>query len=307
MSLEQPLDQLPIVVVREPGRTPLVLVLHQALEIGRDGAGLLIDDPGASRNHLMLTPGEAGVTATDLDSTNGTFLDGERIAGPTRLLPGMRLRVGTTTIELLPASMAPPRVEDSAPTSSITRIADEIAETLPRPAGLSRDATLTIVFTDIESSTSISTEMGDSVWFEHLSRHNDMMRRCVNSHGGVVIKSQGDGFMLAFESARSALVAMIEAQQEMSRMNTDLDRPLLIRVGAHTGEAISDDSGDLYGYHVNMAARIADQGDGGEILVSEIVKKIVESRGEFTFGEPRTTFLKGLSGQYVIFPVLWDG
>jgi class 3 adenylate cyclase len=307
MSLDHPLNELPVVVVREPGRTPLVLVLHQTLDIGRDGPGLLIDDPQASRNHLQLEPTDDGVVVSDLGSTNGTFLDGERVTEATRFLPGSRLSVGATTIELLPALMEVPPLVDTVSTTSIERLASKMADgAVKRPSGLKHDATLTIVFTDIESSTELSTSLGDSEWFDLLSEHNELLRRLVRDHGGTEVKAQGDGFMLAFDSTRRALQTMIEAQRDITRAFGNHDPRLNIRIGAHTGEAISDSAGDLYGYHVNLAARIADRAVGGEILVSELLKQIGEARGEFRFGEPRRVQLKGLGGRYVVYPVDWS-
>lgn len=306
MPLDVPLDELPVVVVREPGRTPLVVVLHEMLEVGRDGTGLLIDDPRASRSHLQLEQTEDGVMVRDMDTTNGTFLDGQRITEPTRLIPGSRVRVGSTTIELLPASIGALQSADEETATTIQRIANEVAsDSVARPTGLKRDATVTIVFTDIESSTELSTALGDKRWFEVLSEHNTLIRNCVKEYHGFEVKARGDGFMLAFDSTHRAVEAMIRAQQTITEGFGDADPPLRIRVGAHTGEAISDEDGDMYGYHVNLAARIADQASGGEILVSELLKQIVEARGELRFGEPRRVQLKGLSGSYVVFPVEW--
>ena len=94
---------------------------------------------------------------------------------------------------------------------------------------------------------------------------------------------------------------MIDAQREVS---SGLD--IRIRVGAHTGEAIADETGDLFGYHVNLAARIANEASGGEILVSSLLKEIVEARGDFAFGEPRRAELKGLTGSFLLYPVSWE-
>lgn len=306
MPLDGPLDSMPVVLVREPGRTPLAIVLHEPLVVGRDGPGLLIDDPQASRSHLTLTPLDGEVLVTDMESTNGTFLDGARLDSPTKLPPGALVRVGATTIERFPATQRLPSVVDPASQTSIRRLADEIeGETISRPLEVDTDVTLTIVFTDIESSTQISTSMGDSQWFELLSEHNSIVREHVTRNDGVEIKAQGDGFMLAFGSTRRALQAMVDTQRQITRQFSGSDPELKIRVGAHTGEAIADDSGDLYGYHVVLAARIADQAVGGEILVSEILKQIGDARGEFAFGEPRRVELKGLSGSYSLYPVDW--
>ncbi len=306
MPLDGRFDEFPVILVREPGRSPLVLVLHDTLEVGRDSQGLLIDDPQASRSHLKLTPTSGGVTVTDMGSTNGTFLDGEPVTIPTRLVPGSLVRVGATTIELLPAAMGAVGATDKTPMTTIQRLASDITgETMPRPPGFRKDVTLTIVFTDIESSTEIANSMGDRAWYALLTEHNEMVRKRVEEHHGVAIKSQGDGFMLAFDSTQRALHAMIAVQRDIMRGFEGDDPELRIRIGAHTGEAISDESGDLYGYHVNLAARIADQAIGGEIVVSEILKQIGDARGEFHFGEPREVQLKGLSGNYNLYPVDW--
>ena len=93
---------VPCVVVREPGRVPLHLLIIEPLELGRDCAGLLITDPGVSRRHLLLRPDGDGVMVADLGSTNGTTMDGAAIAGtPCRLGLDQVVRLGATTIELL--------------------------------------------------------------------------------------------------------------------------------------------------------------------------------------------------------------
>jgi class 3 adenylate cyclase len=306
MPLDGHLDSMPVILVREPGRTPLAIILHETLVVGRDSPGLLIDDPQASRSHLTLTPVDGEVLVTDMGSTNGTFLDGAPLDTPTRLLAGSLVRVGATTIELLPATRRLLPVGDPASQTSIRKLADEIeGETISRPLEVDTEATLTLVFTDIESSTRLSTSMGDSRWFELLSEHNSIIREHVARYDGTEIKAQGDGFMLAFGSVRRAIRAMVETQRQITHQFAGSESELKIRVGAHTGEAIADDSGDLYGYHVVLAARIADQAVGGEILVSEILKQIGDARGEFEFGEPRRVELKGLSGRYNLYPVAW--
>ncbi|MDL5156685.1 FHA domain-containing protein [Actinomycetospora termitidis] len=83
-------------VVEDPAGTRLAdTELIRTLEIGRDpGAGLVVDHPGVSWRHVRLSPGRGGWTATDLGSTNGTRVDGRRIDGPTRLVPGAEIALG---------------------------------------------------------------------------------------------------------------------------------------------------------------------------------------------------------------------
>jgi adenylate cyclase len=297
----------PVVVVHEPGRTPLHLVLREPLEVGRDCAGLLLDDVGVSRCHLVLRPEADHVVVADLGSMNGTTVDGRAIDGPVRLDATSVVRLGDTTIRLArPAHGVAPRPPE-APVSSIERVAAEAAaERTAPPAAAIREGTVTIVFTDIASSTAQAEAFGDQRWFEVLAVHNDVIRGRVAEHGGVEVKSRGDGFMLTFPSARGAAEAMIAVQQDMERLRARrVDHAIRLRVGAHTGEAIVGDDGDLFGLHVHIAARIADQAAGDEILVSSLVREITEPRGDLRFGEPRPTELKGLAGTFVLHPLLW--
>ena len=80
--------------------------------------------------------------------------------------------------------------------------------------------------------------------------------------------------------------------------------PIRVRIGLHTGEAIKEGD-DFFGKHVNLAARVAGQAQGGEILVSSLLKELTESAGEFAFGDERKVELKGLAGKHSVFQVAW--
>lgn len=298
----------PVVVVSEPGRAPLHVLLVGPLEVGRDATGILLNDPSVSRRHLQLRPDGEQVVVIDLDSANGTSVDGVAIDGEARVGPGGVVRLGDTTLRVAHVADTPALgVEPLEPgVTTISRLAADITSGPLAPPTRS-EGTVTIVFTDIESSTELAQSVGDERWFSVLSRHDDVLRKTVAAHSGNVIKSQGDGYMLVFGSAHRALVSMIDLQREVSRLGESVpELAVSIRVGAHTGEAIVGDDGDLFGHHVNLAARIADQANGGEILVSSLVKEIVESRGDLTFGNPRSADLKGLAGSYLLHPVVWD-
>jgi class 3 adenylate cyclase len=168
------------------------------------------------------------------------------------------------------------------------------------------EGTITIVFSDIESSTERATAMGDTNWMRLLNTHNEIIRRNVKKGGGREVKNQGDGFMLTFPGARRALQAMIAVQRELAEMaQTDAEGAVRIRIGVHTGEVIAE-GGDIFGRHVMMAARVAGHAHGGEILVSALVREIASARGDLEFGEPRTVDLKGIEGEHRVYPVLWE-
>ncbi len=305
----------PTVVVREPGRTPLHLVVRDILEIGRDCDGLLLDDPQISRRHLQLRAERGHVVVEDLGSTNGSLIDGKPLEGGHVLLRGEIVEFGDCTVELALDARATQsgRIQDPEAArrlraSSIDMVAAAAAEDHRDYESLDTDAgTLTIAFSDILSSTERAVELGDTKWVELLETHNTIVRRTVARHRGTEIKAQGDGFMLSFSSARAAVQCMSEVQRTLeAHGRSNPGDAMQIRVGLHTGEVILGDDGDLFGKHVVLAARIANEARGGEILVSSLVREIVDARGDLRFGESRVVELKGLSGSHTVHPVLWS-
>jgi class 3 adenylate cyclase len=120
---------------------------------------------------------------------------------------------------------------------------------------------------------------------------------------GQVVKSLGDGHMLAFASAASALRAAAEIQRTFQQPHDG--EWLHLRVGVHTGEVLRQ-SDDYFGRAVITAARVAAAAQGDEVLASSIVVELTENVEAFTFGEPRSEVLKGLPGLHALFPLMWD-
>jgi len=169
----------------------------------------------------------------------------------------------------------------------------------------SADDTVTIMFSDIESSTEQALQAGDHRWYEILTWHNQLIEQRVMAHGGFIVKNQGDGFMITFNSARRAIICASEIQQALHRQAVeDPANAVRVRIGLHTGEAIRQDSGDLFGRHVIIAARVGAMANGAEILVSSIVREITSARGDLHFGEGTLVELKGV-GDQTLYPVLW--
>lgn len=303
----------PIVVVRQPHHSTLFLLLREALVIGRECEGLQLADPRISRRHLLLEARAGSVRLADLGSTNGTQVDGRDLVGAVDLRPGQIVQLGACTLELLDAPSPPPAsgitlasLDDGLRVTAIDLLASA-AVTEP-PSHQPDDAgTVTIVFCDIEGSTNQAVALGDVRWMEVLDVHNSIIRRQVTRFRGREVKAQGDGFMLSFPSARSAIDAMREAQRALALWAGS--RPadaVRVRVGVHTGEVLVGDGGDLFGKHVVIAARVANAARGGEILVSSLVREIVESRGDVEFEPSRTVALKGIGDDVVVHPVRWS-
>jgi class 3 adenylate cyclase len=169
-----------------------------------------------------------------------------------------------------------------------------------RPAS-APDGTVTIAFTDIESSSVLLDRVGDAAFMRVLGWHDRIVRDAAEQQNGFVVKSQGDGFMLAFPSAALALRATLTMRERIKSGFEGL--PVRIRVGLHSGEAIKR-SDDFYGRTVVIAARIGALALGDEILASDLVFALARGLGTFTFGPPRAAALKGLEGSFDLYPVL---
>ncbi len=217
---------------------------------------------------------------------------------------------GTVPAVPPPASApgVPAPVQATAEATRRTSI-DELAASLGGkqlnlPSG-SADDTVTIMFSDIESSTELALSMGDHRWYEVLTWHNNLLEQRVAAHGGFIVKNQGDGFMVTFNSARRAIICASEIQQALHDYAvSNPTSAIRVRIGLHTGEAIRQDSGDLFGRHVIIAARVGGLANGAEILVSSIVREIASARGDLHFGEGTVAELKGV-GHQTVYPVLW--
>jgi class 3 adenylate cyclase len=202
----------------------------------------------------------------------------------------------------------PPRpMQGSAATAttSVDEVASRVGSERPslRPAA-APDGTVTILFSDIEASTQLNERLGDVQWLELLRAHHAIVREQVHQHGGFEVKAQGDGFMIAFPSARRAVQCARAIQHEIdSQLGDRDDAPIRLRIGLHTGEAIKEEA-DFYGKNIVLAARIADQAGGGEILASSVVKQLTESAGDLRFENERELELDGLAGTHTVYRVV---
>ncbi len=189
---------------------------------------------------------------------------------------------------------------------AMDRLASSVMVERPNLIGhTAPDGTVSIMFSDIENSTLMIDRLGDLRAQELFRMHNALIRDQLARHGGYEVKSMGDGFMVAFSSARRALMCAIEIQRRLADYSIrHPDAPLRVRIGLNVGEAIRE-AGDFFGKTVVMAARIGAAARGGEILVSSTFKAITDSAGDIRFDDGRDMTLKGLSGSYRVYRVLW--
>jgi adenylate cyclase len=169
-----------------------------------------------------------------------------------------------------------------------------------------RDGTVTILFSDIEDSTAMNEELGDRAWLRVLGAHDSIVRGRVDEHDGHIVKSQGDGFMVAFASPEQSVRCAVDIQRTLAAGSRRLRKtPVRVRIGIHVGKAVTKD-GDLFGRNVALAARVASCADGGEILVSSQVEEAAGEIDGIDFASSREVELKGLPGQHRLLAVRWD-
>jgi class 3 adenylate cyclase len=184
--------------------------------------------------------------------------------------------------------------------SSIEDLADWAEVERPDLARLAPSGRVAILFSDIEESTALNERIGDRAWVRLIDRHDKMIGRHVKRHNGYVVKSQGDGFMIAFAQPEEAVLCSIDVQRELGK------RPngIRVRIGIHVGKSVRRGD-DLFGRNVAMAARVAGQADGGEVLVSEPVRDACHASAQDAIGfdDGHDVELKGFSGTYRLYAV----
>jgi predicted ATPase/class 3 adenylate cyclase len=134
--------------------------------------------------------------------------------------------------------------------------------------------TVSFLFSDIEGSTRMLQELGDA-FRPVLERHNTIVHEAANSHRGRIVKNEGDGFFVAFQSALDAVSSAVEIQRQLAAEDWESPQNVMVRIGVHTGEGRLGGS-DYVGIDVHRAARIGDSGHGGQTLVSEATARLVE-------------------------------
>lgn len=153
----------------------------------------------------------------------------------------------------------------------------------------------TLLFTDIVRSTERAEGMGDRNWLALIDEHNATTKRVVEQNGGEVIKHTGDGTLATFQLPSNAIAAAVALRGALAGMSVE------IRAGIHTGE-VRRSEGDVEGLAVSISARIMDQAEAGEIMVSRAVR-------DLTAGSPLglhhvgARHLKGLGEDWDIYRV----
>ncbi len=257
------------------------------------------------------------------------------------LTQGLASQIPDAQLVLLEGDSRAPYLEEMEP---VVRAIDSFlgveVEPAAQPQTPGAGAIHTILFTDIEGSTALTQRLGDAKARQLLREHERITREALRAHGGSEVKTLGDGFMASFGSATGALECAIAIQRAFEEWNRDVgahgraplppveppaerrppahpsrasgragggvgsaSEPLRVRIGLNAGEPIAE-ADDLFGTAVITAARIAAHAQGGEILVSDVVRQLVAGKG-FLFGDRGEAALRGFDDPVRVFEVRW--
>ncbi len=253
-------------------------------------------------------------------------VDGIRDADVTDLLP----QVGSPTLVLQRRQAPYPNVDDARRLASgipdarlvifegnsptyradiepvLAAIDEFLGEGEEAAAGAERTAAgglVTILFTDMEGSTSLTQRLGDAKAQEVLRTHNSIVRDALKAHSGSEIKHTGDGIMASFGSASRALECAIAMQRAFAAHSESAEEPIRVRIGLNAGEPIAEEE-DLFGTAVQLAARICGQAEPGQILAPIVVRELAAGK-QFMFADRGEVALRGFEDPVRLYELRW--
>ena len=164
---------------------------------------------------------------------------------------------------------------------------------------------VTVLFTDLVGSTELASSLTPEAGDELRRRHFSALRQAIAESGGTEVKNLGDGLMVVYPAASSALSCAVAMQQAVDRDNADAERPLGLRVGLSAGEATRE-ANDYFGDPIVEAARLCARAEAGQILASDLVRANAGRRTPHAFSSLGELSLKGLPDPVQTLEVSWE-
>jgi class 3 adenylate cyclase len=162
----------------------------------------------------------------------------------------------------------------------------------------------TILFTDMESSTSLTQRLGDAKAIELMRAHDRIVRAALQAHAGSEVDHAGDGIMASFKSVVRAVECAIQIQREVAVYNETATEPFRVRMGISAGEPVTA-SDRLFGAVIQLAARTCACADGGQIYASAVIRDLCVGKG-FAFADRGAFPLKGFEDPVNLYEVHWQ-
>jgi len=159
-----------------------------------------------------------------------------------------------------------------AQTSNQAEMAQLVLEFLHQEPTETLGAFRTIMFTDLVSSTAITQRIGDDAAQRIVETHDACVQQALSTHAGTMVKHTGDGIMAAFNSATEAAQAARQIAATLSSTGVG------VRIGLNAGEPVERD-GDFFGTAVQLAARLGDAAEEGQVLATQVVRDLTAGKG----------------------------
>lgn len=165
---------------------------------------------------------------------------------------------------------------------------------------ITESAFRTILFSDNVSSTELAHRVGDSAALDLLQEHNRVAREAFVKHRGHEVKHTGDGFLACFVSAAHSVACAAAIQHGIADETAE---EMQVRIGLNAGEPVESD-GQFFGLAVNLASRVCDAADAGEVLVSEAVRGLTLGK-DFAYADRGDMTFKGFERPVRVSAPLW--
>lgn len=163
---------------------------------------------------------------------------------------------------------------------------------------------VTILFSDLQGSTSLYEKIGDANAYGQVRRHFDYLTEWISNNNGSIVKTIGDAVMAVFYRPEDGVNAALNIQKNIDVYNSKKNDSIVLKIGIYSGPAIvvnSNDRLDYFGRTVNIAARIQTKSSGGDIMVHKIylendkVRQLLEKKAIIL--KPYSSTLKGIEGE----------
>ena len=164
-----------------------------------------------------------------------------------------------------------------------------------------------IMFADVAGSTQLFEVLGDDAARTTIAETLELLTNVTNGHGGTVIKTIGDEVMCTFPEADDSANAATEMQETLEDANDMREEgpKIKVRIGMHFGPALLE-GGDVFGDAVNVAARMAAQAKGGQIITTkttiDLLDPVTQATSRFVDRAP----IKGKKEDIEIYEIIWQ-
>lgn len=165
--------------------------------------------------------------------------------------------------------------------------------------------TATVLFTDVVGSARTRTSLGEELADDHFRRHEQLLRAVAAAHGAIFVKGLGDGLMALFSSATAALEASAAIEQAVEGENEYAVAPVAVRAALSAGDVRWTDD-DVSGLPVIEAARLVDVAHGGQVLCTDLVRRLAQGRGQHEFKDLGPVPAKGLGEPLQVCELRWQ-